>query len=95
VEKDVFFKTANLFNLTVDIVFYDTTTASFSIDSEDELRRFGHAREGTWAFQVVVALAVTREGFPVRCWVFPGNTSEAGSEFRKTGLRPSDFVDTR
>jgi len=24
--------------------------------------------------QVVVALAVTREGLPVRSWVFPGNT---------------------
>ncbi len=76
VEKDVFFQTANVFNLTVDLVFYDTTTASFSIDGEDEMRRFGHSKEGTWAPQVVVALAVTREGFPVRCWVFPGNTSD-------------------
>jgi len=35
IEKDVFFHTANLFNLTVDLIFYDTTTASFSIDYED------------------------------------------------------------
>lgn len=26
--------------------------------------------------QIVVALAVTREGLPVRIWVFPGNTSD-------------------
>ncbi len=33
VEKSIFFHTANLFNLEVDLIFYDTTTASFSIDS--------------------------------------------------------------
>ena len=79
VEENVFFQTANLFNLTVDLIFYDTTTASFSIDQEDEkdnLRKFGHAKEGTWGPQVVVALAVTREGIPVRCWVFAGNTTD-------------------
>jgi hypothetical protein len=26
---------------------------------------------------VVVALALTREGLPVRSWVFPGNTTDA------------------
>lgn len=36
IEKTVFFETANLFNLTVDLVFYDTTTASFSVDWEDD-----------------------------------------------------------
>jgi len=77
VEKEIFFQTANLFNLKVDIIFYDTTTASFSIDQEDDgIRRFGHSKEGTWAPQVVVALAVTPEGFPVKSWVFPGNTAD-------------------
>ncbi|MGD9192880.1 MAG: transposase, partial [Desulfobacterales bacterium] len=85
IEKDVFFHTANLFNLTVDLIFYDTTTASFSIDYEDNdpdnetnnFRKFGHSKEGFWSPQVIVALAVTREGLPVRCWVFPGNTTDA------------------
>ena len=84
VEKAVFFETANLFNLEVDVIFYDTTTASFSIDyadedqdgKEDGLRQFGHSKEGTWSPQIVVALAVTRDGLPVRSWVFPGNTSD-------------------
>jgi transposase len=87
VEENVFFETANLFNLTVDLIFYDTTTASFSIDQEDNdpedennnLRRFGRAKEGTWGSQVVIALAVTREGIPVRCWVFPGNTTDVNT----------------
>ena len=79
VEKHVFFQTANLFNLKVDLIFYDTTTASFSIDQEDDIRRFGHAKEGIWAPQVVVALAVTPEGLPVKSWVFPGNTADVST----------------
>ena len=87
IEKNIFFHTANLFNLKVDLIFYDTTTASFSIDYEDEdfdepgggLRKFGKSKEGTWSPQVVVALAVTREGLPVRCWVFPGNTTDVNT----------------
>jgi transposase len=83
IEDAVFFHTANLFNLVVDLVFYDTTTASFTIDEEDEdtetaegLRKYGHSKNGTWSPQIVVALAVTRDGLPVRSWVFPGNTSD-------------------
>lgn len=78
-EEQIFFEVANLFNLEVDLIFYDTTTASFSIDYEDSYRAFGHAKEGTWSPQVVVALAVTREGFPVRSWVFPGNTADVAT----------------
>ena len=84
VETTVFFQVADLFNLEVDLVFYDTTTASFAVDYEDDaeqnsettLRYFGRSKEGTWSPQVVVALAVTREGIPVRSWVLPGNTSD-------------------
>jgi transposase len=84
VERHVFSTTANLFNLDVDVIFYDTTTASFAIDEADEddeegtegLRQLGHNKEGTWTPQVVIALAVTRDGLPVRSWVFPGNTAD-------------------
>lgn len=87
IERHVFFQTANLFNLTVDLIFYDTTTASFHVDQEDDgqrqqnatLRKFGHSKEGTWSPQVVVALAVTREGIPVRSWVLPGNTADVST----------------
>ena len=85
VEKTVFFQVADLFNLEVDLIFYDTTTASFSVDGEDDdgsnatLRKFGHSKEGFWAPQVVVALAVTREGIPVRSWVLPGNTADVST----------------
>jgi transposase len=106
IEKNIFFHTANLFNLKVDLIFYDTTTASFSIDQEDEdsealngaVRKFGRAKEGTWGPQVVVALAVTREGLPVRCWVFSGNTTDVNtvekvrSDLRGWSLNRALFV---
>lgn len=86
IEKAIFHQTANLLNLEVDLIFYDTTTASFAIDDEDEeldtiegLRKRGHGKSGLFEIQVVVALAVTREGIPVRCWVFPGNTADVAT----------------
>jgi hypothetical protein len=41
------------------------------------LRRLGHSKDHRPDLpQVVIGLAVTREGIPVRCWVWPGNTSD-------------------
>jgi transposase len=41
------------------------------------LRRRGHSKEGRDNDpQVVIALAVTRDGVPVRSWVFPGATPD-------------------
>jgi len=96
IEEEVFFSVADLFNLDVDLIFYDTTSLHFEIDeedqggSEDQLvrgsaaagrktykapRRRGHAKNGRSDVpQIVVGLAVTRDGMPVRHWVFPGNT---------------------
>ncbi|MBW1953912.1 MAG: transposase [Deltaproteobacteria bacterium] len=82
VAEAVFFRTAHLFNLEVDLIFYDTTTAAFAIDEEDDdqgLRRFGRSKNGAWSPQVVIALAVTRDGLPVRSWVFPGQTADAST----------------
>jgi len=41
------------------------------------LRKRGHSKNGRGdAPQIVVGLAVTRDGLPVRSWVFPGNTND-------------------
>jgi hypothetical protein len=89
VEQAVFWRAADLFKLDVDLVFYDATTAWFETDEEDvaghewrgltfePLRRRGHSKEGRDNDpQVVIALAVTRDGVPVRSWVFPGATPD-------------------
>jgi transposase len=84
IQHDVFFSVANVFNLEVDLLFLDTTTTYFEIDGEDEdtdeqdgFRKRGHGKDNHPELaQVVIAFAVTREGIPVRCWVWPGNTSD-------------------
>src|SRR5450755_3415808 len=101
IERDVFLKTADLFRLDVDLIFYDTTTAYFEIDEPDEteqefagrlyapLRRRGHSKEGRDNQpQVIIALAVTRDGMPVRSWVLPGDTADVATVARiKDDLR--------
>ncbi|HXZ77372.1 MAG TPA: IS1634 family transposase [Streptosporangiaceae bacterium] len=44
---------------------------------ENGARRFGKSKDHRDDLpQVVVAMAVTRDGIPVRCWTFPGNTGD-------------------
>ena len=44
---------------------------------EQGKRSFGHSKDfRTDLPQVVIAMAVTRDGIPVRCWTFPGNTAD-------------------
>ena len=44
---------------------------------EGGVRAFGHSKDHrTDLPQVVIAMAVTRDGVPVRCWTFPGNTAD-------------------
>ncbi|MCB9945412.1 MAG: IS1634 family transposase [Geminicoccaceae bacterium] len=89
IEREVFWNSVDLFKLDVDLVFYDATTAWFETDEEDvashewrglqfePLRKRGHSKEGRDNDpQIVIALAVTREGVPVRSWIFPGNTPD-------------------
>src|SRR3954463_12324164 len=101
IERAVFLRAADLFRLDVDLIFYDTTTAYFEIDEPDEhcelwggklyapLRRRGHNKEGRDNQpQVIIALAVTRDGMPVRSWVLPGDTADVATVARiKDDLR--------
>jgi transposase len=90
VEKAIYFKMADLMNADVDLIFYDTTNVHFEIDEEDDrsrkgpdgrergpLRKRGKAKNKRYDAPLVsVGLAVTRDGLPVRSWVFPGNTTD-------------------
>jgi hypothetical protein len=101
IERAVFLRAADLFRLDVDLIFYDTTTAYFEIDEPDEhwelwggklyapLRRRGHNKAGRDNHpQVIIALAVTRDGMPVRSWVLPGDTADVTTVARiKDDLR--------
>lgn len=85
VQEQVFFTVANLLNLDVDIILFDTTSTYFERDTPDVdpdtgevgLRRYGHSKDHRSDLpQVIIGLAVTKEGIPVRVWVWPGNTAD-------------------
>jgi transposase len=79
IHKEVYFAVADLLNLEVDLIFFDTTSTYFETDEEDEggLRRYGHSKDHRPDLpQIVIGLAVTKEGIPVKCWTMPGNTSD-------------------
>ena len=60
-----------------DLLFYDVTTLYFETFAEDELRKNGFSKDNKSAQpQILVALMVTREGFPIAYEVFSGNTFE-------------------
>jgi transposase len=77
IQREVFFAVANLLNLEVDVLLFDTTSTWFETEDDDGFRRFGHSKDHRDDRpQAVVGLAVTRQGIPVRCWSFAGNASD-------------------
>jgi transposase len=81
VQEAVFFAAAHLLNLEVDLLFFDTTSTFFQREGEEmgpgAFRVYGHSKDHRGDLpQVVIGLAVTREGIPVRCWCWPGNTND-------------------
>ncbi len=88
--EQVYFATADLLNLEVDLLFFDTTSTYFERDSAEEPVLDEHGNETAPAFrthgkskdhrddlpQVVIGMAVTRTGIPIRVWCWPGNTND-------------------
>ena len=93
VQQAVFFAVADLLNLEVDLLFFDTTSTYFERDEPDgdgkesdgdgdgkvaAFRVWGKSKDHRDDLpQIVIGLAVTREGIPVRVWCWPGNTTDA------------------
>lgn len=100
-EKEVFHQVANLLNLEVDLLFFDTTSTYFETGEADEpvarderglpagdgddgehamrgFRAYGKSKDHRDDLpQVVIGMAVTRDGIPVRTWCWPGATSDS------------------
>jgi transposase len=72
-----------LFHAEFDVLLYDLTSTYFESDPPDcGKRRFGYSRDKRPdCVQVVIALVITPDGFPLAYEVMPGNTSD------KTTLR--------
>ena len=105
-EKEVFHQVANLLNLEVDLLFFDTTSTYFELDDADApvarderghllsdttdttdttdggegvgFRTWGKSKDSRDDLpQIVIGMAVTRDGIPVRVWCWPGNTTDS------------------
>ena len=86
----VYFATADLLNLEVDLLFFDTTSTYFERDDAEQdivdedgnvvraaFRVHGHSKDHRDDLpQVVIAMAVTRDGIPICVWCWPGNTGD-------------------
>ena len=68
----------SLFEARFDVLLYDLTSTYFECDPPQEgKRKFGYSRDKRGdCVQVVIALIVTPEGFPLAYEVMPGNTSD-------------------
>jgi Transposase DDE domain len=78
-EVDVVFfdTTSTYFEVDVDDPLDDHDGDDPEAVGDGSLRRLGHSKDRRPDLpQVVIGLAVTREGIPVRCWVWPGNTND-------------------
>ena len=81
VQEAVFFAAADLLNLEVNLLLFDTTSTYFERDQAEQgegaFRVHGHSKDHRPDLpQVVIGLAVTREGIPVRVWCWPGNAND-------------------
>jgi Transposase DDE domain len=108
-EAGVFRQVANLLNLEVDLLFFDTTSTYFELKDPDEpvarddhghplpdtsatqngddgdeganrvgFRTYGKSKDSRDDLpQIVIGMAVTRDGIPVRVWCWPGNTNDS------------------
>jgi transposase len=69
-----------LFGAKFDVLLYDLTSTYFESsrpDDENDKRRYGYSRDKrSDCVQVVIALVVTPEGFPLAYEVLAGNTSD-------------------
>jgi transposase len=84
--KDALFKFlvrrwGELFGAKFDVLLYDLTSTYFETDEDrgpDDLRQFGYSRDKRGdCRQVVIALIVTPEGFPLSYEVMGGGTADA------------------
>lgn len=67
----------NEYSFDFELLFYDVTTLYFETFKEDDLRKNGFSKDNkSQQPQIVVALMVSKEGFPIAYEIFPGNTFE-------------------
>lgn len=72
---------AGLFGSACDVVLFDLTSTYFEVDGvkalDSDIQRYGYSRDKRGdCLQVVIALVLTPDGFPLAYEVMPGNTND-------------------
>ena len=71
-------KWADLFQAEFEVLLYDLTSTYFEGQMEENPKaKYGCSRDGRWdCLQVIIALVITPDGFPLAYEVLAGNTSD-------------------
>ena len=77
VERQTLHFARSAYGFDFSLLFYDVTTLYFETFDSDDLRKTGFSKDSkSQQPQILVALMVTKDGFPVAYEVFSGNTFE-------------------
>jgi transposase len=87
IENDLKDRFQGLFKLEYDVLLYDLTSSYFEgLAEENELAKRGYSRDHrSDCKQIVLALVVTREGFPLAHYTLVGNTKDVQTVRRIVG----------
>lgn len=76
-QRHLYDQVTDLFNLEVDVIFYDLTSTYVYTGDDVGIRRFGHSRDRRGDLrQILLGLVTTKEGFPIAYQIFPGNRAD-------------------
>jgi transposase len=79
IQQQIFSTGRNLFNSSLDVVFYDVTTFYFDseVENEGELRQLGYGKDGKIGkTQILFSMMIDKEGNPVGYKIFKGDSYE-------------------
>ncbi|GAW92783.1 transposase [Calderihabitans maritimus] len=77
IEVQLFDRVKDLFNVELDLVFWDTTSTYFEGQGPEGLAEYGFSKDNrSDRMQVLIGILMTRDGTPVAHRVFPGNTAD-------------------
>lgn len=97
VENDLKEQLGALFRLEYDVLLYDLTSSYFEgLAEENPLARRGYSRDHRGdCKQIVLALVVTREGFPLAHYTLAGNTQDVQTVQKIVGAIEGRFGKSR
>ncbi len=74
IERSLWLRGRDLFNRSVDVALFDTTSLYFEGEGPAELAARGKSKDGKYSnTQVVVGVVLTQDGWPLCAEVWPGN----------------------